>query len=60
VLGNGVSGKPEPGLGDAGLDCAPADTTERATNRRANKVMGERCISFLEAPTFKVINQAFA
>src|SRR6476620_5571493 len=41
---------PEPGFGVAGLDCAQMDDAERATNKRANKAIGERCISFLEHP----------
>lgn len=46
ALGTEVSGTPEPGLGVAGLDCAPAEMPDRTTNRTASKAIGERCIVF--------------
>lgn len=51
VLGSGVWGTPEPGLGEAGLFCAQPKAAH--ISNKAIKAVGERCIEFFKTPGFQ-------
>jgi hypothetical protein len=48
VVGSGVCGCPEPGLGVAGLFCAHPGAAQRSN--KAIRAVGERCIEFQKLP----------
>jgi hypothetical protein len=50
VLGSGVCGTPEPGLGVAGLSCAQPNAAH--SNTKQKTAIGERCIESYETPVF--------
>ena len=60
VFGTGVCGRPEPGLGVAGLFCATAarPTVIIIRKKIASDALGKRCIEFKGLRSLRFLNRA--